>query len=95
MLQHFSVKTFNHRPNPLALLSNRELRGIGWKRTAILPAPYPPVARLSALLSSCRRGVAQMSHLPLLSSRNLYLKGWFSTERKQRHRPLSASMQLI
>lgn len=49
----------------------------------------------SALLSSRRRGAAQMLNLPLLSSRNLYPNGWFSIERKQRHRPRCASMQLI
>ena len=49
----------------------------------------------SALLSSHRRGAAQMLLLPLLSSRTLYPNGWFSTDRKQRHRPRCASMQLI
>ena len=68
----------------------------GWKRTAILPAPsFAGCHGFSALLSSHRRGAAQMLLLPLLSSRNLYPNGWFSTDRKQRHRPRCASMQLI
>ncbi len=41
-----------------------------------------------------KRGCTDL-HLPLLSSRNLYPNGWFNTERKQRHRPRCASMQLI
>src|SRR5271156_450478 len=60
----------------------------GWKRTAILPAlSFADCQGFSALLSSHRRGAAKMLLLPLLSSRTLFPNGWFSTDRKQRHRP--------
>src|SRR5258708_15607676 len=54
----------------------------GWKRTAILPAPsFAGCHGFSALPSSRRRGAAKMLLQPLLSWRDLYPNGLFSTER--------------
>ena len=97
MLEHYYVKPSTIDRIRVSWLGSQIENHLGWmEATAILPAPYFAGCHgFSALLSSQRRGAAQMLHLPLLSSRNLYPNGWFSTERRQRHRPRCASMQLI
>ncbi len=86
MLEHYYVKPSTIDRIRVSWLGSQieNYIGDGWKRTAILPVPYFVGCHgFSALLSSQRRGAAQMLHLPLLSSKNLYPNGWLGAGRSR------------